>query len=130
MTVFYVREYPDGALISLSALMDRLPNLPVGSCHLTDIRLHYGRPLGYATVVFEQLTASSTGLTISGPEFKLFASADMQILDGEIEIEFSDSCQYGVLRVVCDDATSWELHADSDSLSQLLESHGFLANEK
>jgi hypothetical protein len=69
---------------------------------------------------FEIRSNSTEGIVLTREEFSQFASSDMQIIDGSIELEIQWGERTEKLLVECVDATLWELSSESDDVMELI----------
>jgi hypothetical protein len=82
--------------------------------------MHFGNPLGMTLHEFEVRSNSTEGIVLTQEEFRQFASSDMQIIDGSIELEIQWGERTEKLLVECVDATLWELSSESDDIMALI----------
>jgi len=69
---------------------------------------------------FEVRSNSTEGIVLTREEFRQFASSDIQIIDGSIELEIQWGERTEKLLVECVDATLWELSSESDDIMALI----------
>ena len=69
---------------------------------------------------FENRTKSVDGLVLDSESFLRFASTDMQIIDGVIEVDVRLENGEAQLVVECIDATQWELSSESSEVMTMI----------
>ncbi|XZE34917.1 hypothetical protein SH501x_000391 [Pirellulaceae bacterium SH501] len=120
MITITIDEIRGGVLIPLRDVVARLPINQVLRIRLRDFQMHYGQPLGMTLQDFESRTSSKEGIVLTSEEFNMFAALDMQIIDGQIELEIQCGEKSEKLLVECVDATLWELSSESDEVMRLI----------
>lgn len=120
MITLTIEEIRNGILIPLRDVVTRLPVSRAVRIRLRDFRMHFGNPLGMTLHEFESRSNSTEGIVLTREEFSQFASSDMQIIDGSIELEIQWGERTEKLLVECVDATLWELSSESDDVMELI----------
>lgn len=123
MNKFVVRELIDGALLPLTALIDRLPLIKASSWAFKHTKFHYGSPFGLTIPEFERITwENEQGFVVADADFRLFLRTDFQLIDGEVEALDAGGI---LLTIDCLDASQWEISVQSAQLAAELENRGF-----
>jgi len=120
MIVVTIDEFRNGVLIPLREVVSRLPVSRTVGIRLRDFRMHFGNPLGMTLQEFETRSNSIEGIVLTPEAFCQFASSDMQIIDGSIELDIQWGERTEKLMVECVDATMWELSSESDDVMALI----------
>ncbi len=120
MIMLTIEEIQNGILIPLRDVVTRLPVSRAVRIRLRDFRMHFGNPLGMTLHEFEVRSNSTEGIVFTREEFRQFASSDIQIIDGSIELEIQWGERTEKLLVECVDATLWELSSESDDIMALI----------
>ena len=110
----------DGVLLPLRELVRRMPIAYAKTIRLRDFRLHFGQPLGLATIDFENRTKTVEGIILDNESFLRFAYTNMQIIDGSIEVVIKLLHGEVLLLVECIDATRWEFSSESSEVLDLI----------
>lgn len=115
-----ITETLNGVLVPLRDLLHRLPLDQAKTIRLRDFRMHYGVPLGLGLQDFEEKTKSLDGIILDKESFTRFASAELQIIDGTIEVDLRIQDEDINLLIECIDATEWELSSESCEVLRLI----------
>lgn len=124
MTTFIVQDKQNGVLAPLRYVVQQLSFLTIAAWCFRSIRIHAGHPFGLTVREFEQLTRQSPkGYCVADTDLRTFLDDNIQIVDGEIDAIAEDGMK--LLKIVCEDATQWEINITSSELAQEMERRGF-----
>lgn len=121
----FLKEISNGAIISLSDLVSRLPVAEIKYWRFRQVILNFGAPFGIPFQTFERIMQTSMGsITVPDEMFREFLSEDRQFIDGYIDA-FGEEADDPLFVIEAFDASFWLIHTSSENLSKRLLEIGF-----